>query len=180
LADQSTCPCGPSPEPPLRTVRPQFDPTWLRPFCFDGAGNATTPANRRSASVPVREHRDNTESSKTVDSCILRLPEEEFHPEQIFTGRVARMRPFLIPVLPALNPCVSACLVLATCSRSSSHHDHRTPPSGTGRKRLPRWILASRGGVASIGRSRTRRLPDSIATHHPCGKPLQASLPRAK
>ena len=58
----------------------------------------------RGTWVPILEHRDSTESSKTVDSCILRLPEEEFHLEQICTGRVARMRPFLIPVLAARSP----------------------------------------------------------------------------
>jgi hypothetical protein len=47
--------------------------------------------------VPLEEHRVPTEYTWFVENSNLLLPEEDFYPEQILTGRVAPMRPFLIP-----------------------------------------------------------------------------------
>jgi hypothetical protein len=49
------------------------------------------------AMVPVLEHRTLTESSKPVENTNLALAGAAFHHQQICTGRVALMRPFLIP-----------------------------------------------------------------------------------
>lgn len=47
--------------------------------------------------VPVLEHRTLTESSMPVENTNVALAGAAFHHEQICTGRVAPMRPFLIP-----------------------------------------------------------------------------------
>jgi hypothetical protein len=53
--------------------------------------------------VPVLEHRIVTESSMSVGNARLALAGAAFHHQQICTGRVAPMRPFLIPALDAGN-----------------------------------------------------------------------------
>jgi hypothetical protein len=47
--------------------------------------------------VPVLEHRTLTESSMPVENTNVALAGAAFHHQQICTGRVAPMRPFLIP-----------------------------------------------------------------------------------
>ena len=55
------------------------------------------PARWRLAVVPVSKHRTLTEYSMPVENTKLALAGADFHHEQICTGRVALMRPFLIP-----------------------------------------------------------------------------------
>jgi hypothetical protein len=48
----------------------------------------------------MREHRDSTESSKTVEKSNFALAGAGFHPEQIFTGRgLPKGSPFFYQVL---------------------------------------------------------------------------------